>query len=225
MARSARANRSGMVRVRVHNPAGARFTLGLPGERRKNMAKKKSKSRRGKSKKNPSARVGGNSTALALFKAGQQSVQRKSNPKRKHKKSRKGRHGKKRNPSRAIARRRSNPFGGKFFGLSVNDLLGGAVGYVGDELVSLLAAGIFGVNPNGGIGLLVRGGGVVAMGKWLPKSIGPAAVIVSGAKVVVSIDDTYLGFRRKLLGTAKGFIPGQAGGNGAQQQTGGYVTS
>jgi hypothetical protein len=73
------------------------------------------------------------------------------------------------------------------------DLFGGAIGIVGDEILIVVLTS-FGIT--GAIQLVARGGGAVAMAKWLPKSVGPAAGLVAGAKVVKSAADQYLGLGR-----------------------------
>lgn len=209
MKKKAQAN-SAFARVRVHNPAPA-FTLGMPGERRRNMAQRKANRKRKPGRRRSSKRRNTSSvrtnTALVPYRAA--SPARRSNPKRR-------RHHKRRrsNPARAVARR-SNPFGGKFFGLSVMDLLGGAIGLAGDEVITVIASQ-FGIT--GAIALVIRGGGAVAMARWLPRSIGPAAGLVAGAKVVKSALDQYAGLGR-LQAQIVAFIPGGGGGNGGAGTT------
>lgn len=85
-------------------------------------------------------------------------------------------HKKRRNGSTSILSR-MNPFGSQGLGgLKPTDLVGGAVGIFIDGALQMVV-------PASWIGILLRYGGAIAMAKFLPKSLAPAAALAAGAVV------------------------------------------
>lgn len=197
----------GTTLVRVHNPAPA-FTLGMPGEKRKsNMAKTARKPNRSRSRRAASSRprrrrrntaAAAPTTAMVRYQA----PARRSNPRRRRRSSTRAR---RRNP--AVTRQR-NPLG-KIAGLSVMDLVGGAVGLVVDGVLQLV------IPPSAGwIGIGIRGVGAVAMVKYAPKSIGAAAGLTMGAMVVKSAADKAFNLSGLVNTQVVRFLPAGNGANG-----------
>lgn len=143
-------------------------------------------------------------TAMVRYQA----PARRSNPRRRRRNSTRAR---RRNP--AVVRQR-NPLG-KIAGLSVMDLVGGAVGLVVDGVLQLV------IPPSAGwIGIGIRGVGAVAMVKYAPKSIGPAAGLTMGAMVVKSAADKAFGLSGLVNAQVVRFLPAGNGNGGNGQLAG-----
>lgn len=111
-------------------------------------------------------------------------------------------HKRRRNGSTSIISR-MNPFGGKGIGgLQPMDLVGGAVGLLLDGAIQLVV-------PAGWVGLGIRGAGAIVMGKFLPRSIGPAAGLAAGAVVTKDGINRLFNISALLNSTVVRFAPTQ----------------
>lgn len=159
-----------------YNP-GPKWTLGLPGERKRNMAKRKKKGGR---RRNTAAVRNSGSAAYKRTPAP------KSNPKR--------RGGRKRN---GMSLR--NPFSGGVGGLKFTDLVGGAAGLVIGEAVNQIIPGWLGIG--------IQLGGAIVLPSVLPKSIGPSAALVMGANAVKNGVNKLFDVSGLINRSVQGLIP------------------
>lgn len=153
----------------------------------------------------------GQSTALAPYRAS--SPARRSNPRRRRRSRRSNPVARRRNG--AITRRRSNPFGGQFFGINLMDVIGGVAGVATDQVAMVLAAqlGVSGLMAYGARGIVI-----LALAHYVvPKNVKGGFTIGGIASLGKSVADQYLGLGQ-LQAKIVSFIPvgaGAAAGSGA----------
>lgn len=170
---------TGLKRIRMHNPA-PKYTLGIPGEKRRNThmaTKKRAKkrttkkggSRRKSKKRNPASASVGGTVSLARYNALLGKVG-KANPKRKNPKRR----GARRNP----VQRYLHPGG-----LPLAGLLAAGVGALATQAVSSIIP--FGA-PGSLVGVVKDGVLVYVVHRFWPKSFYPQYATAGAAAIPVA---------------------------------------